>query len=414
MDMAGLELGNRLLRHGGLIFHEPGLLPSSRPTTKGLSYPLSDRYLYIIRSAGVKQAQYVCLRRALRDPFGAEIAEYVAALRRNRQHPSVARKSYRTRLPPVDRAKTQRCQVSVILPTLGRYGFLRQLLEQLSRQTIRPLEVLCVDQNPLAERRPGLYEEFREKLNLRVMWQSERGQWTARNAAIRESKADYLLFLDDDSEIDRNFIESHLQCLFAFDAAISAGASLSEVGAPVPLNYSFYRVADQFDSGNAMVRRDAFRKVGLFDTQYDLQRRGDGEFGIRAYLHGLLSIHSPTARRIHLKSARGGLRVYGSWDAFRTKGLLAPKPSPSVLYMCMTYFSRRAMREEIILGFLDSWTPYRLKGRIGGIQRALYACWGVLGLPRDVIRLLRSIRQAKKMFSQGAGIQELPRPEGSV
>ena len=42
---------------------------------------------------------------------------------------------------------------------------------------------------------------------------------------------------------------------------ISAGASISLVGAPVPSNYKYFRWADQLDTGNVLVKEMFFKFV---------------------------------------------------------------------------------------------------------------------------------------------------------
>src|SRR5690606_32721423 len=120
---------------------------------------------------------------------------------------------------------------------------------------------------------------------------------------------------------------SHLECLDFFYADISARA-FYPLGGSIPQERSFFCIASQFATGNAMLYKDVFKKIGLFDRQFEKQRMGDGEFGLRAYLNGLKSISNPFASCIDVKAGTGGLRQMGSWDAFRPKKLFAPRPIP--------------------------------------------------------------------------------------
>ena len=129
----------------------------------------------------------------------------------------------------------------------------------------------------------------------------------------------------------------------------------------MPENYSFFCWSDQFDSGNAMVRRKVMGKCGMFDRQFDRQRMGDGEFGLRAYLNGFKLLSNPQAKRIHLKVSAGGLRQWGNWDAFRPEKLFASKPIPSVLYYYRKYFPKKSVFLALAIGLLPSMIPYRLK-----------------------------------------------------
>ena len=250
-------------------------------------------------------------------------------------------------------------KVSVIIPTLNRYKYLKDVLEDLEKQDYNNFEVIIADQTDVPNKE--FYDKF--NLNLKIIFQDGKGQWLARNEAARKCTGDYFLFFDDDSRVDKDWISEHLKGLDYFKADISAGVSLSTVGDAIPENYSFFRWADQFDSGNAMVKREVFEKTGMFDRQFDKMRMGDGEFGLRAYLAGFKSISHPFAKRIHLKVSSGGLRQMGSWDAFRPKNFFSPRPVPSVLYLYRKYYPSDFVSNAMIIGLLPSLIPYKWKGK---------------------------------------------------
>ena len=247
--------------------------------------------------------------------------------------------------------------VSVIIPTLNRYDLLADSLHDLEKQSYKNFEVIIVDQSD------NFSQEYYSSFNLRfsLFHQKEKLLWTARNRAVQNAKGNYLLFFDDDSRVQSNWVEEHLKCLDYFNADISAGVSIAVAGGRVSESYNYFRWADQFDSGNALVKREVFEKIDLFDEKFNNGRMGDGEFGIRAYLHGIKSISNCNAARVHLKADKGGLRETVSWDAFRPKKLFAPKPVPSVLYLIKKYFNHSARRHYILQGMMLSNVGYKYK-----------------------------------------------------
>ncbi|HVM03278.1 MAG TPA: glycosyltransferase [Acidimicrobiales bacterium] len=295
----------------------------------------------------------------------------------------------------------------MIVPTLGRPTLVAAVLDDLRRQTVRPSAVIVVDQN--GEGDGGPYDGFAD-LPLTVIRQSDTGQWLARNAALQAAQDDLLLFLDDDSRIGLDFVERHLEGLASYRADISAGASLSVVGAPVPESYAFFRAADQFDSGNALVRRQVLARVGGFDRQYDRMRGGDADFGTRVYLTGGLAVHNPRAARSHLKAAEGGLRSFGSWDSFRQLGHLSPKPLPSVVYYLRRWFSPRQVREALLIGLVQAAVPYHLKRRASPRQWAGFLASEAVRLPLTAVRVARSLRAARRMLAAGPHIPAVAPP----
>ncbi len=291
--------------------------------------------------------------------------------------------------------------VSIIIPTLNRYEYLKDVLLDLQNQNYKNFEVIIVDQSEDFD--SLFYKQY--KLNLNIIKQKEKLLWTARNNAIKESKADYFLFFDDDSRVDADWIEQHLKCMDYFDADISAGISISLVGGKVPASYDFFRWADQFDSGNALVKRKVFEAIGLFDLQFNKQSMGDSEFGLRSYLNGFICISNPKAKRVHLKVSSGGLREIGHWDGFRPKKLFAPKPVPSVVYLFKKYFPKELYRNNIYLGILISNLSFKKKKDKSSVL--LSGLLTIIKFPLLIIQFQKSLFRANKMLAEGDKIEWL-------
>jgi glycosyltransferase involved in cell wall biosynthesis len=286
-------------------------------------------------------------------------------------------------------------RVTVIIPTLNRYTYLKDVLHDLEGQGYRNFDVIVVDQSD--PYRYDFYADFR--LDLRVIRQEEKALWLARNTAIQETDAPLLLLYDDDSRIAPDWIEQHLRCIDFFNAGISSGVSVSKTGAPVPANYRFFRWSDQLDTGNVMIRKEVFRQVGLFDRQFEKQRMGDGEFGLRSYLAGVRNISNPLASRLHLKVGEGGLREMGNWDAFRPKSFWSPRPVPSVFYLYRKYHGNRQAFRALLLQIFPSLVPYRFKGnRVLLLTGSLLA---LLATPLVAIQVFRSWRISGRMLQSG-------------
>ncbi len=281
--------------------------------------------------------------------------------------------------------------VAVIIPTLNRYTYLKDVLHDLEKQAYTNFEVIVVDQSDHID--TSFYQQFQLKLTL--ITQKEKLLWTARNNAVRATAADYLLFFDDDSRVNANWIEEHLKCIDYFNCSISAGVSLAAVGQKIPQSYSYFRWATQFDSGNAMIKRSVMQQIGMFDETFNGQRMGDGEFGYRAYMAGISSISNPNAARVHLKVSTGGLREMGSWDAFRSIKWFAPKPLPSVVYLFKKYFPPALYRNVFFIGIMLSNVPYRYKGRSGML--ALSVVLTIIKSPVLLVQYYRAVKMAGNM-----------------
>lgn len=289
--------------------------------------------------------------------------------------------------------------ISVIIPTLNRYEYLKDVFEDLKVQDYKNFEIIVIDQTDNPDK--GFYDKY--DVDKKVIFQEGKGQWLARNEAVRVAKGDFLLFYDDDSRVGHNWISEHIKAMDFFNADISAGVSFSQVGGEIPINYSFFRWADQFDSGNALVKREVFKQIGLFDRQFDKMRMGDGEFGLRAYMNGFKSISHPFASRLHLKVSSGGLRQMGSWDAFRTSKIFSPKPIPSVLYYYRSYFPGSYVNNALVIGVLPSLIPYKFKKN--KLVYPIGVLMAILFLPVLVIQVAKSWSQSGKMIKEGNKIE---------
>ncbi|WP_033956491.1 glycosyltransferase family 2 protein [Psychroserpens jangbogonensis] len=247
-------------------------------------------------------------------------------------------------------------KVSVVIPTLNRYDYLQDVLRDLEAQDYKNFEVIVVDQSqPFNE---AFYKDF--KLSTHLIKQEEKALWLARNNAVKNAKGEFIALSEDDVRIEPDWITSHLKCLDYFNAQVSAGVFYPE-GKQIPKERSFFAVASQFATGNAMLFKDVFKTVNLFDRQFEKQRMGDGEFGLRLYLANIKSISNPKASCIDVKAGVGGLREMGSWDAFRPSNFFAPRPIPSVLYFFRNYFGNKPSKLALLRMVPLSILPYQFK-----------------------------------------------------
>jgi glycosyltransferase involved in cell wall biosynthesis len=291
--------------------------------------------------------------------------------------------------------------VSVIIPTLNRYEYLKDVLADLELQNYQNFEVIVVDQSEPVD--VNFYEGW--KLQIHLIQQEEKALWLARNRAIETSKGEYILLFDDDSRVDTDWITNHLKCLDFFNVQISAGVTHTLVGGGLGKKDAYFHLSDVFDTGNAMVHRTVFQDVGLFDRQFEKQRMGDSEFGLRSLLGGFNIISNPYSKRIHLKVETGGLRQMGSWDALRPKSLFAPRPVPSVLYLIRKYHGNQEAVYYLIKNIPQSYMPYKFKKN--KIMRLTYGFIFPLFLPIAFVAVYQSWKLASVKIAEGSRIDKL-------
>lgn len=294
--------------------------------------------------------------------------------------------------------------VSIIIPTLNRYDYLKNVFKDLEKQSYSNFEVIVCDQSdPFDE---NFYKGW--DLKIKVIRQEEKALWLARNTAIREAESEFIALSEDDVALPVDWLINHLKCLDFFKVDISAGVFYRNNGLVTVDSISNlqFKLSHQFPSGNSFLRKSVFVKIGLFDRQFEKQRMGDGEFGLRALLNGFLIVTNPKAFIIDIKAPYGGLRHLGSWDAVRPTKLFSSRPLPSVLYLIRKYFGNREARLYILKNIPQSFVPYRNKGD----KKSLMLVYLILPfwLPLALLVVLKSWYYSSIKLKEGDRISYLP------
>lgn len=291
-------------------------------------------------------------------------------------------------------------KVSVVIPTLNRYDYLNDVLLDFQNQDYSNFEILVIDQSDHFDE--AFYDKYH--IDIRVLRQKEKALWLARNNGIQQSSGEFIALSEDDVRIEPDWLSSHLKCLDFFKAKVSAGVFYPK-GQSIPVERSFFAIASQFATGNAMLYKDVFKITGLFDRQFERQRMGDGEYGFRLYLADLKSISNPIASCIDVKASSGGLREMGSWDSFRPSSFFAPRPIPSVLYFYRRYFGNSPARWALLRTIPISIFPYQFKKN--KMLLLLGALITILIMPLVFYQVLRSWQASSKKLKEGPIINQM-------
>lgn len=381
---------------------QSGYINNTKTYTSFKKLPIEDEYVFLKRNFSSFWLLYVFLIRlfSFKNPFkeykSFKNCKSIKRLKYSNQ--KYNQKSYVTFKSDLI---NQNPVVSVIIPTLNRYIYLKDVLKDLEKQTYKNFEVIVVDQtDPFQE---DFYKGW--NLDLKFWYQSEKALWKARNEAIISSKGEYVLLYDDDSLVDENWMEGHLKTLDFFQADISSGISISAVGDTIPDNYSYFKISDQLDTGNVLIKKEVFKTIGLFDRQFEKQRMGDGEYGLRAFLEGFKNISNPEAKRLHLKVGTGGLRQMGLWDGFRPKRWFDPRPIPSVLYLYRKYYGNSKAKYSLLKSVPLSLVSYEKKGNKKALMLAYISL--IFIWPLILIQVLRSWKLSGQKLQQGELIEKL-------
>ena len=136
--------------------------------------------------------------------------------------------------------------ISVIVVTLNRAESLREALRSLIRQERPPDEVIVVDNGSTDNTKEAVLN-FKDKLNIKYVYEAQSGIPYARNAGIRSATKDIIAFIDDDCVADRNWLK-YLEIPFIKDPHIGV------VGGEVSYLKAEQSIVDEFYSKNMPIR----------------------------------------------------------------------------------------------------------------------------------------------------------------
>jgi glycosyltransferase involved in cell wall biosynthesis len=96
--------------------------------------------------------------------------------------------------------------ISVIIPVFNSVETISSCLNTLSNQTLKPLEIILIDDGSTDSTLKVIKDLKKELPNLILLTQTHQGPAIARNLGASTAKADILVFVDSDMEFDQGFL----------------------------------------------------------------------------------------------------------------------------------------------------------------------------------------------------------------
>ncbi len=166
--------------------------------------------------------------------------------------------------------------ISVIIPTYNRRQWLDEILASIAIQSLpfEQFEVIVVDDGSKDETSEVAKKPF--PFQLRYFYQTNQGDAAARNLGAAQSQAEFLVFLDDDIILEKDFLANLLaehagrpnriivgaDTLWVEDAnPMAIGAVPPSPGGPAVEPIPFPDVC----SNNMSIRREAYFEVGMME-----------------------------------------------------------------------------------------------------------------------------------------------------
>lgn len=99
-------------------------------------------------------------------------------------------------------------KVSVVMPIYNAQSFLRESLDSLLGQTLKEIEIICVDDGSKDATGEILAKYAEKNTVIKVIHQENQGAGVARNKGLKEAKGEYLAFFDCDDVYEPNILEA--------------------------------------------------------------------------------------------------------------------------------------------------------------------------------------------------------------
>ena len=399
---------NLLKNNAGIPIYIKGLFKKQQ--IDRITISALDRYLFFKKNFKKRHSIYMLLSRFLSNGF-TELNAYLKARKK------ITFKREHFILPPRNlREISGNPKVSYIIPTMYRQDYTLQLLEDLSKQTFLPTQVIIVDATPVSERDESLYSVKNFPFELEIIWQTSKGSCRARNEAIAVSTGDFIVFGDDDIRIQSQFIENHIRLLQTYNADACNGLDIMATHHTQglkdleerldTLGENRFRVGAtaSFSNANSCVRKEWVDRIMGNDINFDGGYGEDTDFGIRLLKAGAVVLYNPFSVNLHLKPPSGGYRFWGiqasiigkkrkkqPWEMNYPVKHIKPVPSPTIMYYNLKHFKP----EQLIEYKKKHFFIYLLKG---GSKKMIFRFFRI---PYKLLQYKRSKFYAKKLIELG-------------
>ena len=97
--------------------------------------------------------------------------------------------------------------VSIIIPIYNGEKYLNQCLDSISNQTLKNIEIICVDDGSTDKTSSILKKYSSKDSRFKIITTENNGQGSARNIALKKATGEYVSFVDADDWIELNAIE---------------------------------------------------------------------------------------------------------------------------------------------------------------------------------------------------------------
>jgi len=198
--------------------------------------------------------------------------------------------------------KKQKPLISVIIPALNSERTIKQCIKSLIQQSLKKkeYEIIIID-NGSTDKTLGILDNYKKKI--KILKESKKGSYNARNKGIRNSQGNIIAFTDSDCIADKNwllnirkaFSNKEIKIVGGHIEALEKNSYIrkycNRFGHAQDLHFKSKKPC--FATSNMAVRKTEIKKVGLFNPT--LKSGGDFELCHRIIKSKLEITYEPNA-----------------------------------------------------------------------------------------------------------------------
>lgn len=117
-------------------------------------------------------------------------------------------------------------KVSVVVPVYNGERFLKQCLDSIRRQTLKDIEIICVNDGSTDGSAEILAEYAAHDARFKIITQENKYIGAARNAGISAAQGEYIGFVDQDDTVSADYFEDLYRTAKAYDADVAIAGNV--------------------------------------------------------------------------------------------------------------------------------------------------------------------------------------------
>ncbi len=230
--------------------------------------------------------------------------------------------------------------VSIIIPVFNKLEFTHRCLKSILLNTrYLNYEIVFVDNGSTDETRP--YLQKLKHAHIKTVFNSQNlGYVGGCNAGAARAQGDYLLFLNNDTEVQPNWLtnmvalaQTHADAGVVGAKLVYPDGKLQEAGGiifsdgngwnygrgfnPNDPRFNFVRKVDYVSGAALMIRRDLWEKIGGFDERYAPAYYEDTDLCFSARLEGFQVYYQPASVVIHHEGQTAGTDLASGFKKYQ-------------------------------------------------------------------------------------------------